>query len=353
GELVIPIVKTLEGNVQVRYDHYSDFGSTTNPKFSLRWQPNQSFLIRGSYGEGFRAPALADLFQPPFRAVTNNAFSDPLRCPTTGEVTDCNLQFNSLRGGNPVLKPEKSKQYNVGVVWEPITQASVEVDYFNIKITDVITAISADQIFADFNLFAPSQIIRGPIDPAFPNLPGPITFVVENTVNAGKQDVSGYDLDLRFRQPTKWGRFKAELTGTYLDHYKQTDLATGALVDFVGQSAAPQGAITRWRHYATLGWDYGPWNVTAAQTYQTGYTEVVAQPDGTFIPRGVGSYEFYDLSGTYTGFKNVKLQAGVRNVFDRAPPASAGTGTFQVGYDASYGDPRGRLFYGTITVMFH
>ena len=48
GELNIPIVKTLEGNVAVRYDHYSDFGSTTNPKFSLRWQPLQSVLVRGS-----------------------------------------------------------------------------------------------------------------------------------------------------------------------------------------------------------------------------------------------------------------------------------------------------------------
>ena len=350
GELVIPIVKTLEGNVQVRYDHYSDFGSTTNPKVSLRWQPTQSFLIRGSYGKGFRAPALADLFQPQFRTNTNNSFDDPIRCPVTGSIGDCNLQFNSLRGGNPALTPEKSKQYNAGVVWEPVQQVSIGVDYFNVKITDVISSITADTIFANFSQFQ-GQIIRGPVDPSFPNLPGPIAFVVENTLNAGKLEVSGYDVDLQYRQPTQWGRFTARMTGTYLEHNKQTDLASGALVELVGLSAAPQGAITRWRHYATLGWDYGPWNATVAQTYQTGYTEFGGlDPSGL---RRVGSYEFYDLSGTYTGFKNLKLSAGVRNVFDRAPPVSVGTGTFQAGYDASYGDPRGRLFYGTIQVMFH
>ncbi len=58
AELNVPIVKTLEGNVALRYDHYSDFGSTTNPKFSLRWQPTREVLVRGSYGTGFLAPSL-------------------------------------------------------------------------------------------------------------------------------------------------------------------------------------------------------------------------------------------------------------------------------------------------------
>ena len=350
GELVVPIVKTLEANFQVRYDHYSDFGSTTNPKVSLRWQPTEAFLMRGSYGEGFRAPALADLFQPALETNTNNSFDDPVRCPVTQLVIDCNLQFNSLRGGNPHLKPEKSKQYNVGVVWQPVKQGSISVDYWSVKINDVITIIDADTIFANFASYQ-SQIVRGPVQPDFPNLPGPIIDVLETTVNAGKQEVSGYDVDLQFRQPTQWGNFKAQLTGTYTDHYKQTDLASNTLIEFVGTAAAPQGAISRWRHYATLGWDYGPWNVTAAQNYQLGYIE-----QGGLDPSGlrrVGSYEVYDLSGSYSGFKNVKLSAGIRNVFDRAPPVSVGTGTFQVGYDASYADPRGRMYWGTIQVMFH
>jgi iron complex outermembrane receptor protein len=350
GELVVPIVKTLEANFQVRYDHYSDFGSTTNPKVSLRWQPTESFLARGSYGKGFRAPALADLFQPLLQTNTNNSFDDPVRCPVTGLVIDCNLQFKSLRGGNPTLKPEKSKQYNVGVVWQPIKQASISVDYWNVKIDDVINVISADTIFQNFGAFQ-SQIIRGPVSPDFPNLPGPIIDVLESTVNAGKFEVSGYDVDLQYRQPTQWGNFKAQLTGSYTDHYKNSDLVSGALIEFVGTAAAPQGAVSRWRHYATLGWDYGPWSVTAAQNYQLGYIEFGGlDPSGL---RRVGSYEIYDLTGSYSGFKNVKLTAGIRNVFDRAPPVSVGTGTFQAGYDASYADPRGRMYYGTIQVMFH
>src|SRR5262249_39281348 len=47
GEMNIPIIKSLEADVAVRYDHYSDFGSTTNPKVSLRWQPTKEVLVRG------------------------------------------------------------------------------------------------------------------------------------------------------------------------------------------------------------------------------------------------------------------------------------------------------------------
>jgi iron complex outermembrane receptor protein len=347
GELNIPIVKTLEGNVQVRFDHYSDFGSTTNPKFSLRWQPLSNLLVRASYGKGFRAPALADLDQPNFRTNTNNSFSDPIRCPITQSVNDCDLQFNSLRGGNPALKPERSDQYNVGVVWDVTPQLSVGADYFNVKIKDVITILTADTIFANFATYAPNFIIRNPPDVNFPNLPGEIAFVKEPTFNLGTQEVSGVDVDFKYRLPTAWGKFTAGLNGTYLMHYKQTDLASGDLVEFIGTAASPQGAITRWKHYASIDWEYGPWGANFAQNFQNGYEESV--PIGN---RRVGAYEIYDLSGRYTGFKNVKLIAGIRNLMDRAPPQSAGTGTFQVGYDASYGDPRGRMFYGTVTVSF-
>ena len=65
GEVNVPIVMTVEINVAVRYDHYSDFGGTTNPKVTLRWQPARTLMLRGAYGTGFRAPTLSDMFQPP------------------------------------------------------------------------------------------------------------------------------------------------------------------------------------------------------------------------------------------------------------------------------------------------
>ena len=58
------------------------------------------------------------------------------------------------------------------------------------------------------------------------------------------------------------------------------------------------------------------------------------------------------LQGRFTGLKYVRFELGVRNVFDRAPPVSTQNANFQVGYDPQYGDPRGRMYYGTVRVSF-
>lgn len=57
-ELHIPLHKTLEAQLAARYDDYSDFGDTFNPKFALRWEPIKQLMFRTSYSTGFRAPTL-------------------------------------------------------------------------------------------------------------------------------------------------------------------------------------------------------------------------------------------------------------------------------------------------------
>src|SRR4029078_3642244 len=118
--------------------------------------------------------------------------------------------------------------------------------------------------------------------------------------------------------------------------------------DFVGQRGQT-GAITRWRHYLSLDWTSGPWGATAVQWFQNGYSE----PDAiTGDTRRVGTYEIYDLQGRFTGWKYVRIEAGVRNIFDRAPPVSNQNANFQVGYDPQYGDPRARMYYATIRLQW-
>ena len=68
--------------------------------------------------------------------------------------------------------------------------------------------------------------------------------------------------------------------------------------------------------------------------------------------RLVGSYSLWDLGGAYSGFKNWTLSAGVKNIFDTNPPASNQTQAFQVGYDPTYADPRGRFIWGSVKYAF-
>jgi iron complex outermembrane receptor protein len=361
AEMNVPITKTLEGDVAVRYDHYSDFGATTNPKVSLRWQPTSSFLGRASYGTGFLAPSLYDLYIPVTTGVSSTGSSDPLRCSPAIPVSeesqnDCNTQFPVTLGGNPSLQPERSWQATVGFVWEPVAGASLSVDYFKLNLSNAISSgPSTSQILSNLGRFD-SYVTRGPVDPAQPNLPGHITNITQTLVNQGNTHIEGLDLQASYQTPTSsWGRFKFDVAGTYYIRYDNQNVDgsyTGSVSN--AYAAVATGIIPRYKQFAAVTWTQGPWSATVANTYQTDYVDyqcVVCDPDNPDTRR-VSSMSLWDLQGSYTGFKNWTLTLGVKNVFDTNPPVSNQQNTFQLGFDPSYYDARARFVYGSIGYAF-
>ena len=107
--------------------------------------------------------------------------------------------------------------------------------------------------------------------------------------------------------------------------------------------AGPVGALSRWLHYVQLSWRRGPWEATLAHNFILGYQDELL--DSTPDIRRVASCESWDLQGAWRARRGREVAAGVRNLFDRDPPASRQSNTFQVGYDARYYDPRGRTFH--------
>ena len=353
AEFNIPIVKTLEGNAAVRYDHYSDFGNTTNPKFSLRWQPTRSVLLRSSWGTGFLAPSLYQLFTPQFGGVTQTGLTDPIRCPVTNDTgLDCSTQFGVLFGGNANLKPEESEQATFGIVLEPFANASFSVDYFKINLKNaIVNGISPLTVLGDLDQFG-SLVTRAPADPNFPGLPGRILQINQLFINLGAIKIQGLDIEGHYRTPAQsWGRLSFNLSGTYYMRYDGQN-PDGTFTGGVGTAfgLVVTGVIPRWKHYASLTWDNGPWSATLAQNYQTSYTDQQTDLDGNL--RTVGSLSTWDMQGSYTGLKNWKFTLGVKNLFDRDPPKSNQQSTFILGFDPTIYDPRARFVYGSVTYTF-
>jgi iron complex outermembrane recepter protein len=374
GELNIPILKSLEAQLAVRYDKYSDFGNTTNPKVAIRWTPVKEILVRSSYSTGFRAPTLSDLFYPQFNGNTAGSHSDPIRCPGghpiggfVASTEECEIQFTNISGGNPNLKPERSHQWTIGVVWEPANVVSLGADFWSIHRRDSISTIGDGTIFDQYAVLDPvtangyfqraARAAGGgcvndlPGSPATPaNIPCAITAVVQTQANLGNFNVTGIDLSGTMRFPaTDYGRISLKAEGTYFISYNYQQAKDADYIQNVGILTTDNGAITRWRHYATLNWSMGAWNASIAQNFVLGYKddESLGNP-----PRRVGSYETYDLYGSWGGWKGFSLSAGIRNVFDRDPPASANSQNFQVGYDPRYTDPRGRTYYANLKYAF-
>jgi len=361
AELNVPIVKSLEADIQVRYDHYGDFGSTTNPKASLRWQPYNSLLLRGSYGTGFLAPTLFQLFTPQIQNITPAGSNDPLRCPNpqapnAGSNPDCNTQFPDLLGGNPNLKPQLSSQWQVGGVYEPVPGISLGVDYFQLLLSNLVSSGVPLNVILNPETAATYASLVTRAANCVGGQPCPITSIDQRNTNFGKIRIQGYDLDLRAISPrTDWGRVKFEITGTYYTRY-DTHNPDGSYTSaignqFTGLLSGTIGVIPRWKSYAPLTWEYGPWSATIANTWQSGYLDYTPGADGN--PREVSSVSLWDVQGVYTGFKNTTLTLGIKNLIDTKPPVSNFNLAFQSGYDPSYWDPRQRFIYGSIKYVFN
>ena len=87
AELFMPILKNLEVTAALRYDHYSDFGNTWNPLVQAKWTVVPSFLVRGTFATGFRAPGPAEIGNAANVGFTT--YVDPVRCPVTDSPADC------------------------------------------------------------------------------------------------------------------------------------------------------------------------------------------------------------------------------------------------------------------------
>jgi iron complex outermembrane recepter protein len=353
GELNVPLLKTLEANVAIRSDDYSDFGRTNNPKASLRWQPSKDILLRASYGTGFLAPSLFQLFSANTSSVTPAGVSDPIRCPVTHDTGfDCNTQFGVKFGGNQNLKPEKSENVTFGFVFEPTNQFSVAMDWFKIRLNNVITTgIPFPTILADLDQFG-GLVTRAPADPAQPGLPGRILTIDQRFINLGAVHLEGFDVEAHYKWPRQsWGRLRFDTAGTY---YSRGDAQAidGSYAGFVSNDfgAVVPGTLPRFKNYATFSWDSGPWNASIANTFQSSYVDV--QTDGNGDQRRVSSMSLWDFQGSYSGFKGFTLTVGVKNLMDTNPPQTNQNLTFQAGYDPNYYDARARFVYGMLRYAF-
>ena len=340
GELNLPLIKDLEVQFAARYDNYSDVGSTTNPKLGVRYQPTTQVLLRGSASKGFRAPTLFEKSAPPSRNDTNNTYDDPILCPGgvpqpgANPLRDCDLQQFKLQGGNPNLKPEKSKTFSVGVVLEPVKEATLALDYWNIKLKDKISSLPEQSIFANFERYR-ALFLRNP--------DGSPNAIQDFNDNLGEVKTDGLDLSLTLRLPGRaYGNFTLTVDGTYVRKYDYQNERDGVFIENVGRYA-DNNPVFRWRHNAALNWRLGNWSANLAQSYKSGYTDQNLVAPQFF--HDVPSYSLWNVSGSYTGVKGLTLTAGIKNLLDTDPPFSNQGTLFQKGYDARYTDPVGRAYY--------
>jgi len=359
AEVLIPIGKTIEISAAGRIDDYTGFGTTKNPKVSVKWRPIEQVMLRGSYNTAFRVPA----FNQIFNGITDSPYSgsdivDPIKCPSgVPNLTDPNCAFirpDILNGGNPKLGPETAKELSAGIVVTPAPRFSASVDWWMINVDNAIALLTLQQLIGNASLF-PQRFIR---DSA-----GNITFIDQTWINAGARRTQGIDVTLRGGFDALGGQVLMGLDGTYLLKKKEKLTQTSAYgPSLIGVFTFTGDLGLKWKHNAFISYTNHDLTFTATQIFRNGYANfalpgiasgAITRPD--YNPR-VSNYIIYNLSLAYNGLApGYRITAGIKNLFDKDPP-------FAITYDGNTGaggsweprvaDPRGRSFTVAVEVKF-
>jgi iron complex outermembrane recepter protein len=375
GEVFIPLfgddnqttlLRKLDLSAAIRHDRYSDFGSTTNPKFGLTWKPFDDLQLRGSYGTSFRAPTLAETnFNVVGAAnrtfLTNNLGNPQIPISNASNGTSLFLvssfRFNQLR-------PETAKIYSFGADYTPsfVPGLKLGATYYSVVYRDRISALpataSALTSAANFALYRPfitlapqpASCVNGSVNgnPGAPqyatynptylpflNAPGSYPPTTANdcqlvgilnaaTSNLGQVEQRGIDLLASYVKDTPIGTLSFNGSFTKILGLKRNLLPGAPLnnaLDTIGEQISSRG-----RFAAGLSKD--GFSGLFAANYIGGYlnnlTPTVA---GVRVPsQNIPSWTTFDLTLTYASQAKGGLFAGTRftlnaqNMFDMDPP---------------------------------
>lgn len=358
GEIAVPLVGAanampgiarLELVAAARFENYSDFGSSTNPKIGLVWEPLAGLRIRASYGTSFRTPALRELNQPVSIA------SSQLR-----DAANVNRSVIILAGGNPDLEPERARSLTAGFIATPAAVPGLRMEggFFRIRfsnrigtpITDnrqlalrdpslapFITPISPGTNPADRTLVI--DLANRPGSSLSPLIPPELYSAIVDSrfVNTASLLVQGIDLSLSHRFELAGGRASAMLNGSYLLDYRQRATPLADAVQRVDTVGNPPELRLR----MTTSWDRGALGATASVNHIDSYLDNLSN-----VPRRISSWTTLDLQmrlrlDAVRWLRGTQLSFSVQNLFDRDPPfVNRSTGQ---AYDAANADPIGRF----------
>lgn len=315
AETVIPLFSTLEIDLAARYDDYSDFGNTTNPKVSIGWRPIDSLLLRASWGQGFRAPNMQELYG-------NVSESFPPAIDYVGcanGVSPCSsTQYRAFFGGNPDLQPETSDSYTAGVVWNATDSLSFELTYYDIEFTNQITTITLQRMFALERDGYANTVVR--------NSNGTVNYVSLQQTNLSGVRTDGYDFGIKWSLPTEnIGLFNFAFDWSHVGKWEQESAPGDGFVSFLDSHGAPEDRAG-WQ----LGWTMGDFMVGYTGQYiaENGKADNLCSPDNLNVQDcSDGGTQFYNKSIMYHDLQvawntpwNGQIAVGCRNCANESGP---------------------------------
>jgi iron complex outermembrane receptor protein len=381
-EFALPLHETLDVQAAVRYENFSDVGSTWVPKIAFGWRPTDWFMLRGSWSQAFRAPNLVTVNES--LVVRNNTRTD-YTCRYAADyggdpdqdTLDCRNTIQRRASGSKDLKAEKSDNTSIGIVLNPLDNLTFTFDYWTIKKKDTIGLFGEenhtlldllDRIEAGTgSCSGVGNPLLGRSDVDDEDLPfyeaagicpaGDLDSVSDIYQNLDTRKVQGYDFGIYYDLDTEIGDWTATFVGTVYKKYEQDPgPAAQALLDAQTAGIIPENyPVTGFANLmrmdgnqqrkmnARLRWRKNAWGASVAWFYLSNFyqSDLTLADDTHYV---IPSMSTWNLSADYRfdlWSSSTRVRLGINNVGNkRAPLADR-----YFGYFADAHRDYGRAYY--------
>lgn len=323
-----------------RYDKFSDFGDTFNPKLGFRFKLTNNLTWRSTVGTGFKAPQLAVLYQS--TSDSFRTFIDYKACQQYGTPDVCSPQQYRVTGsGNEDLSEVRSFSYNTGLIYSPSTHFDMSLDFWSVNqkgipwsagdstLEDVTRAEAAGIDPSDYGIVM-NRDSMGLLDPNDP-------------ISAPTQDIShrktgGLDFEMSYTLPLPIGAIQIGEMFTY----RLWDILS-VFPGLPDRDWAKEHWINRWRNNFRIGYKLKDHNFRVTVVSTDKFQNAVR--DGY-----VEAYSRFDMAYDYSGIDKLELTVGVQNFLGTTPPLDKSNPLNQLNTDLF--TETGPLVYSNVKYTF-
>ncbi|KFZ29440.1 TonB-dependent receptor [Pseudidiomarina atlantica] len=389
-EFQIPVLETLDVQAAIRYEDFSDTISTTVGKVAFGWSPTDMFMLRGSWSEAFRAPNLVTINES---IVARNNTRTDYAClyaaefggdPNQDEL-DCRNSIQRVAQGSDQLVPEESTNTNLGIVFNPIDDLTLTVDYWTIEkentiglfgeenhtLLDLVMRLENGLNNCDSATFN-AAVERGEIDPGTAGFyeaagicpAGTISQITDQYANLDTRELAGFDIGIYYTLDSEVGRFSFKYNGSFLEKFEQSAGGDAAVLveaqesgvlpasfpvtgfaDLIGRDGNQEQ-----RHSARVSWRKNAYAASlTGNRIGSFYQSSLTLDDGTLYV--IPAMTTYNATFDYTTLINevdTRFRFGIVNLFDERAPLADGYFGFFSDAHRDYG----RQFYLDVSARF-
>ncbi|WP_172461841.1 TonB-dependent receptor [Dyella jiangningensis] len=371
AELNLPVFKMLTADLSARYDSYDAEGAHfSHPTWNagLEFRPFQELLLRGRYSTSFKAPSLIDEFEG--GSTYQDFVVDRVNCARLGftgpTLSSCPGQYQDepltvTQTSNPHLQPMTSKNLSYGVVWSPVPNLSMNVDYQHLSIRNEVVLESPGSLL-QFQWYcmqgaldpssptcraANAQITRVPVPSGSPLL-GRITGLLVTKANVAHEVNNSIIAGASYRfEAGAYGQFGAHVAYTRVLSHRQQQFPGDPVLDYLNAPAYSTEFKTKAN--AELNWSRGKWNATLFGTYFGPTPNYVARiTNGYDAPYAakLAAWRIYNASVSYAPTASWQLSLRINNIKNSMPPVDLTyPGTSNQPFNPANYNPYGREIF--------